>query len=46
MKLRSSGAGQSERNVLEESVGLKFKGLGPVAKSATSSVGRHGVVII
>lgn len=34
------------RNVLEESVGLNFKGLGPPAKSATSSLGKYGTVII
>lgn len=34
------------RNVLEEPVGLNFKGLGPPAKSATSSLGKYGTVII
>lgn len=34
------------RNVLEKSVGLNFKGLGPLAKSATSSLHKYGNVVI
>lgn len=34
------------RNTLEESVGLNLKSLGPLAKSATSSLRKYGTVIV
>lgn len=34
------------RNVLEKSVSLNFKGSGPLAKSATSSLCKYGAVVI